>query len=118
MKKLCFLLIIIISIIFVFSGNVSAFDNENTHPDLTDEAIEKSKLYDYFKNTLNFPNGTGTIVEGIPIRKWIMDGSEFEDEPGCRASNHFHNPLNTLSWNESGNNCHGRSYIFAILVVA
>ena len=100
MKKL----IIYVFIIFVFSGNVSAFDNEKTHRHLTDEAIERSELKTngYLKNNLNLPNSLDTIIDGLSLRAWLRQGSYLEDEPGCRASNHFHNPLNTLPWNESG----------------
>jgi hypothetical protein len=31
----------------------------------------------------------------------LKKGSEVEDDPNCRASNHFHNPL-ALNWKESG----------------
>lgn len=96
MRKLCFLLIIITSLI---SGNVSAFDKKETHPKLTDEAIKSSKLKVFLTDNLNFPQGTDTIVDGLPIMEWLKKGSTLEDEPGCRASNHFHDPLRP--WTDS-----------------
>jgi hypothetical protein len=96
MRKLCFLFIITAALI---PGNVSAFNNEVTHPDLTDRAIRSSKLSDYLKDTLNFPKGAGTIIEDLTLEEWIERGSTLEDEPQCRASNHFHNPLEP--WTES-----------------
>ena len=96
MRKSCFLFIIAAALI---SGNVSAFDNEVTHPDLTDRAIRSSKLSDYLKDTLNLPKGAETIVEDLTLEEWIERGSTLEDEPPCRASNHFHNPLEP--WTES-----------------
>jgi len=53
----------------------------------------------YLENNLNLPNGVETFFQGITIKDWITEGSHFEDEPNCRASNHFHNPLKP--WTDS-----------------
>jgi len=92
MKKSIFLLIIISSF---FSGNVFAFDNKNAHRELTNEAVENSKFKvdGYLENNLNLPDGTATLINGVKIEKWLIEGSFLEDEPNCRASSHFHNPL-------------------------
>jgi len=98
MKKSIFLLIIISSF---FSGNVFAFDNKNAHRELTTEAVKNSKFKvdAYLENNLNLPDGTATLINGVKIEKWLIEGSYLEDEPNCRASNHFHNPLKL--WTES-----------------
>jgi hypothetical protein len=54
----------------------------------------------YFEENLLFKDGLSTIVRGKPILQWIEYGAEMEDQPMCRASNHFHNPY--LPWTESG----------------
>lgn len=96
MRKLCFLLIVISLLI---SRNASAFDNK-THPRLTDEAIESSKLKVILTDSLNCPDGAETSVNGLTIRNWLKRGSTLEDVPMCRASNHFHNPRR--GWDVSG----------------
>ena len=53
MRKLFFLLIIVTSFI---PGNVSAFDNERTHPRLTDEAMDNSDMNQYLVDNLNLSN--------------------------------------------------------------
>ena len=97
MKKLLLLPIITA---FLIPGNVLAFDNQITHPRLTDEAIEYSGLREYLVATLNLSDGTETLINGLVIRNWLTSGSNLEDVPQCRASNHFHNPLR--NWTESG----------------
>lgn len=99
MKRLLFS-IIFFSIVTI--GNALAFDNEVTHKRLTEKAITSSHIDDYLIDKLNYESGTETTVKGFKIKEWLREGSYLEDEPGCRASNHFHNPLNTLSWTESG----------------
>lgn len=47
-------------------------------------------LKDDLKTTLGSKN----------ILKWLQYGAEMEDDPVCRAGNHFHNPY--LYWTESG----------------
>lgn len=99
MRKLFLLLVIIV---FSTSVNSLAFDHEKTHRRLTEKAIESSKFKDaaYLENNLNLPNGVETSLQGITIQEWLRRGSSFEDEPECRASNHFHNPLKP--WSDSG----------------
>ncbi|HOP46390.1 MAG TPA: hypothetical protein PK874_01900 [Desulfobacteraceae bacterium] len=91
----------IIMIGFLFSGNAFPFDNEETHRRLTNEAVEKSKFAvdKHLETNLNLPGGIETYLKGITIKDWLKKGSFLEDEPNCRASNHFHNPLK--DWTES-----------------
>ncbi|MBI3354673.1 MAG: hypothetical protein HY034_07290, partial [Nitrospirae bacterium] len=44
-----------------------------------------------------FTSGYKEDVNGKQIIQWLSDGSELEDSPMCRASNHFHNPLKDWS---------------------
>ena len=41
-----------------------------------------------------------TPIDGKLLIEWIQYGAEMEDDPMCRAANHFHNPY--LDWTESG----------------
>ncbi|WP_124329460.1 hypothetical protein [Desulfonema ishimotonii] len=81
-----------------------------THPLITELAVENSGLDSYLKDVLNFDSGIKTEIEGVDeesknakksILKWMRYGAEMEDEPMCRSSNHFHNPLKD-DWGESG----------------
>ena len=96
MKRLFFLPVIIVLLI---SGNVSGFDNKVTHPELTDKAIKSSNIDVYLKNNLNLLDGVNTTIKGVEIKDQLKDGSFLEDGHSCRASNHFHNPLEP--WTES-----------------
>ena len=75
----------------------SGFDDKTTHRDLTRVSIRASSLDQFLKTTLsldqgiNSPQSGATKSQGIML--WLEDGSELEDNPACRASNHFHNPL-------------------------
>jgi len=99
MNKIFFYLSIMI---IFFSKELFAFDNVRTHPEITKKAIENSyNLSSYLKKSLNLPEESLPLVsfEKI-IMEWLMEGSYLEDEPNCRASNHFHNPIQ--SWDVSG----------------
>ena len=102
MRNRLFLFIILFSLIPSWVG---AWDDKNTHPALTLEAVDRATN---FKDALKSQLG----LEGEPIReklyngkntysitKWLTLGSEKEDDPLCRAANHFHNPWKP--WEES-----------------
>jgi hypothetical protein len=94
-KKRCLLIIGILSVIF--GTKVFAWDNVKTHPRLTERATEASKLDDYLKRVLDIPSIKETVLqhnnESKKILAWLTYGSDQEDDPMCRAANHFHNPL-------------------------
>lgn len=75
------------------------FDDNVTHPDVTERAIFYSDLNDYLKTSLDFANGVQTHFPSdsqdanSSIMGLLKQGSTDEDSPSCRASNHFHNPL-------------------------
>lgn len=64
---------------------VLAYDNDTTHPALTQEIVE-------FYN-LSFPNDPITDEE----REWIIQGSILEDT-SPRWINHFYDPVNKVGW--------------------
>jgi hypothetical protein len=77
---------------------VDAFDDKDTHPRMTERATRSSTLDPWLKSELNIAAGTSAIVTGssgksLPAFRWIRDAATSEDQPMCRASNHFHNPL-------------------------
>ncbi|NYT20080.1 MAG: hypothetical protein GKC08_07320, partial [Methanosarcinales archaeon] len=100
MKKLCLLLIIGI---WLVSGNVSAFDDEKTHPYLTGAAVEaiRETIQPYLKDMLKLRSGLEQSIKDKSLKEWLKVGSTDEDDPPCRASNHFHNPLD-ISWSIAG----------------
>lgn len=65
--------------------SVLAYDDDTTHPALTQEVIE-------FYN-LSFPNQPITDEQ----REWIIQGSILEDTPP-RWINHFYDPINKVGW--------------------
>lgn len=102
MKKIYYQIITTIFIVSLTFGTAFSFDNELTHKKLTESAIDKSQLNDILKNNLGIQNGVNEYLQNRKIRDWLREGSFLEDVPDCRASNHFHNPLNTLPWTNSG----------------
>lgn len=80
-----------------------AFDNQSTHKLLTEAAVNNSEYFEIIlKEQLGVEDTDVRLSNGKnthSITKWLQEGSYEEDEPSCRASNHFHNPLK--SWNEA-----------------
>ncbi len=89
------------------SVQAKGYDEENTHPRMTESAIQSSKLNNYLMQNLGFSEGYNTpftkVLNSNSINKrilqWLSDGSKEEDAPLGRASNHFHNPLKP--WDQS-----------------
>jgi hypothetical protein len=101
MKGILFLLILPLYVIYMIP-NSYAFNDNTTHPHISGRAIDSSQavLNSYFENTLMLKHGKDSPVEGKMVSEWIQLGAEMEDDPMCRASNHFHNPY--LNWTVSG----------------
>ena len=97
MKKLCLLFVIIL--VFL-SGNSYAWNDDITHPHLSRRSVEESRLDAYLKDNLNLPNGITSKFGENTVLKWLQESSELEDNPACRAGNHFHDPLKP--WNQAG----------------
>ena len=82
-------------------SNVCAHDDVKIHSEITGIAAKNSTLDAYLNNNLNLTNGVNTKLPpngGKYILDLLKDGSTAEDHPMCRASNHFHDPMNTKSW--------------------
>jgi hypothetical protein len=97
--------IITIFIVLMSPSIIAAYNDDITHPHITERAIEISNFDTYLQNNLGFtkskdPNQPGTFFKGHYVTELLQKGSELEDDPACRASNHFHNPL--LDWDVSG----------------
>lgn len=96
---------IFLNIVFAFclSYSIFAFDDVDTHPRITNKAIESTNLDNYLIQNLGLKDGLKTKLPSDgkdSIVDWLKKGSTDEDSPLCRASNHFHNPLK--SWGQSG----------------
>ena len=81
-----------------------AYDNKQTHRTLTEKAVgnvvtsatvlrQQLGFLDEYRTKLNNGNKSQKIIE------WLQDGSTEEDDPLCRATNHFHDPLK--EWKDS-----------------
>ncbi len=92
------MLIVLVQTLLV--SNIFAFDDKVTHPHLTRISAEKSNLGTYFRSQINLQDGIQTLLNGKSIVRWLQYGAEMEDDPACRASNHFHDPYK--SWSEAG----------------
>lgn len=99
MNKKIIILSAVSLIVFTLCSYSNAYDNEIIHPVITKESVEESNLNVYLIDNLGIADGFGEFVNGKKIMEWLQDGSKAEDEPMCRASNRFHNPL--LPWDES-----------------
>jgi hypothetical protein len=99
-KKSSFLAIVI----FMSSNWAVAFDDKITHPTLTRTAVEHAVyLENAIKVHLGMEEGLGAELfngrHNFTITKWLEEGSREEDDPRCRAVNHFHDP--TRPWSEA-----------------
>ena len=96
---------ILLDIVFLLclSYSTFAFDDVDTHPRITNKAIENTNLDKYLIQNLGLKDGLKTKLPSggkDSIVDWLKKGSTDEDSPICRASNHFHNPLK--SWEQAG----------------
>ena len=92
---------ILLCLMLLIPGNIFAYDNKVTHKSLTRNAIKKFGLNQYLINALDLPKGIETYLGERTILGWMQEGAQREDEPRCRASNHFHNPI-IPNWLEAG----------------
>lgn len=101
--------IIIFSAILMAATYSMAYDNKTTHKIITETSVPESNMDTYLKQSLGMISGSKEVISGKQIIKWLSDGSYLEDEPPCRRSNHFHNPLpmpyydpTQPAWSQSG----------------
>lgn len=99
------LISIFLFIVFLIPAGAVAYNDTKTHPHITENAVKESNLNYYLQNNLGFTksqdqNKPGTFFKDHYVTELLQKGSELEDDPACRASNHFHNPLS--DWDVSG----------------
>jgi hypothetical protein len=114
MKKSFVGLTLFILLGFALNNTALCWDNETTHMQLSEYAVDNSILDkdsgDYLRN-LGFIDALGTRVkwgEDKSIKKWFQDGAKLEDSyifsdllnNHSRFNNHFHNPLKP--WEQAG----------------
>ncbi len=88
----------ILAAILVMATPAGGFDDRLTHRQMTRRAAQESSIDNTLVNELGIVQGGSVILrssvgETLSALDWLSSGSELEDEPACRASNHFHNPL-------------------------
>jgi len=95
-------LLLIVSFMLAIDSSVDAYDDQETHPKLSNRAVFFSNLDDYLIQSFGsqFPQGFDSLIKGGKIIDRIAEGSKLEDRPLPRASTHFHNPLK--SWGTAG----------------
>lgn len=82
------------------------FENKTTHRDITVKAVNIN-LDTTLKMSLDLGDGINTTLaygsapeyagQAYSAMRWLQIGSIDEDDPICRASNHFHNPTKEFS---------------------
>ncbi len=113
MKKKIFILTVFSVVFMLFTQGLYAWENQKTHPALTQRAIDSSIciLDSYLKTGLGIAGGLSTelywdfpssvkerMEKAEPdkttrsILDWIKAGSIIEDDPISRTRNHFHDP--------------------------
>jgi hypothetical protein len=83
---------LIASLVF-FTGQAKAWEI-STHRELTEKAIEfvSSDLNTFLVNNLGLEGGLNASVDGMTAKKWMIEGSDFEDD-WPRFFRHFHEPI-------------------------
>lgn len=106
------LLLIVLITIFSSITISNAYDTDNVHPLINDNALLQSNVNNYFKTQLGFFNGIKEVFKNKRITEWIKEGAKLEDETICRSRSHFHDPLK--SWDSAGlNNVAVNTYCFS-----
>jgi hypothetical protein len=104
-------LIVLMSIICncALNSSINAFNDTVTHRQLTEAAINthyKISLVAFigyssgYKKTFQGKDRIGR-ERNISVLEWFQEGSTDEDNPLCRATNHFHNPTHSGDWTQS-----------------
>ena len=103
MRKFKVLTFVILAISISHAQFCSAFDDKTTHREITKRAVQQSNLNNYLTTMLGISEGIDKFLkngdQNLKIAEWLQEGSELEDSPICRPSNHFHNPLKL--WDQS-----------------
>jgi len=99
--------IFVVLTLILFSTPVHGFDDVDTHPRITRKSINNSSLGAYLKLNMGLVDGDDTQFKKTnnntfrkqSVFEWLQQGSTDEDNPMCKAMNHFHDPLKP--WSES-----------------
>jgi len=104
MNNRAFLLCLVLMAQFFLPDAASAYDNTVTHRDLTAKVADTDFFRDYLADELLIPGDIEKLLKGHgkeqTILDWLQEGSQMEDSPPCRASNHFHDPARP--WTTAG----------------
>lgn len=90
--------ILVLIFLAVAPGRASGFDDQTTHRQITELAVRRSSIDSILKGDLGLTEGTNAFLrrgpgDSLRITRLLQEGAQLEDDPTCRASNHFHNPL-------------------------
>lgn len=96
-KIIAFFLLCLVTLI---CEHAMAWNDDFTHPKITATAIIASDVSKYLIDNLNLKNGVHSSFGDRSAFDWLQTGAELEDDPACRASNHFHDPLKP--WSQAG----------------
>jgi len=101
---MCHRVFFFIILLVLIPSQASSWDDKNTHPALTAEAVDQAKEFKYvLTSQLGFEGEIGEELyngkESRTISEWLVEGSHLGDVPACRAANHFHNPWEV--WKDS-----------------
>jgi len=85
--------------ILLLSCGAYAYDNVDVHPQVNESAVLSASKFATAMKSIEL-SGTMpkelielNVINGKKIKDWFRKGGEFEDDPGYRTSNHFHDPL-------------------------
>jgi hypothetical protein len=102
MKKIIYVILFCFSFIFV-QNNLFAYDDDNVHPAINENAAFQSSIDAVLNTQLGFPEGIETQlydgVRQIKVWEWLRQGGTDEDDDP-RYIEHFHDPLQ--SWISAG----------------
>lgn len=96
-------------IIFIYTFLIpcisKAYDDELTHPHIIKQAIKETNLNSFLQLYFNLKNyqsqhGSDIQLNTKSVIDILREGAEKEDDPLCRAANHFHNPIAPGTWGE------------------
>lgn len=89
--------------LLVLMNNALAYDENNMHPQINEEASRISINLDNILKSLEYTKGVDDSL-GLNISKRIFEyfreGGTKEDETHCRSKFHFHDPLEP--WSSAG----------------
>jgi hypothetical protein len=101
--NMCHRLFFFVVLLSLIPSQASSWDDKKTHPILTKQAVKNATDFeDVLNMQLGFEDADIKLSNGLEtlsITDWLRKDSLKEDDPLCRAANHFHNPWKP--WDES-----------------